>query len=741
MMRISGFLALLLTLTSPARATLVPGTERPVTTPTPDVAAFNQSRAKIASDGDGFLAVWIDHAFDGTGDIHGALLTSEGNRVSDDVLRIAGVAADEQRVAVASGGGRYLVVWSMQGALRARLVSPDGSMSDVPEIESVPFATTPHIAFNGSRFCVVWFDGTLFRGATISTTGDIIRKFNVASLGQTTNDQALVAMNGSFHFVTSETDFNGVPGGNGYPADVGVTRIAENGDISPRVVIAPAATPVFDLKAASNGAEMLIGWTTAIGIPGATVRNVRFNSAGAGAVEAIPAEGMYLQDIVAEPAGFLFFYGDDTTKFMRRPGAAAPIGTVSTPPGDTAILDSANNGTRTVVVVRGKALDPYEHWPHGGDLYATRLDTMAIEPIVVAPRHQSSPDVAAAGDLRLAAWCEYIGSERRLGVVATRLAADGSAIAVDAIDLKATVARPVSPRVASNGTDWLVAWLDGTKLYGSRIARNGTLLDAAPFLIASGVFDTGDVSLSWDGTQYVIAYVSGQFLRGVQTRPYASLVPAQGTAIAEIALASEIAANEYAAVASSPAGSLIVWRNRFTLHGALLSRSGIVTPLAFALTPELLARPSVAWNGDTYLVAAPFRGVFGFEIQWMRISAEGTVNVPVSTFLDVDTSGLTQGTATVDVEASGDGFLVYFHAAVADATVYAARITRQGVLAEGPVAVGSTGFPYFGSSIGAAGNLVLYARRIGHPTRDLTRVFAREVLQLPGKPRRRAASH
>jgi hypothetical protein len=736
-------LPLLLALTVSVHATLVPVSSNPVTAPGPDVAAFDQAAAQIATDGDAFLAVWIDHTLSGVGDIHGSRVSPAGKRVDDDVLRIAVTDADENRVAVAYGGNRYLVVWSTPAVLRARFVGRDGALSDAFEIAALTGFAQPRVAFNGNRFLVVWSAGPVFRGAAVDTSGGIVKTFDVASTARTFQDTALVAANGAFAFVTAIVDFNGVPNGNGYPSDVGVTTIDENGTVSPRVVVAPAATPVFDVRAASTGTEILVAWSTALAIPGGTVRNVRVTAAGAGAIDVIPAEGMYLHDVAADGSGFLVFYGADGTKYIRRPGASQPLGTVATPPTQTTLLASASNGARTLVIVRGAPRPGFEFGPAGGDLYVTRLDTMEIDPLVVAPRQQSSPDIATAGQLSLAAWCEYIGSDRRLGIVASRIGPAGDSLDLNGIDLHAGVFHPVAPRVASNGTDWLVTWVDGTSVYAARVSNNGTALDAAPILVASNVYYASDIAVSWDGTRYVVVYYRGQFLRGLQSTIRAARITAQGTMPEPEVTLSEIGPNDFPTVASSPEGSLVVWRGGLYLQGALLSRGGTVTKLGFPQINVVGPRPSVAWSGGTYLVAAPFRGSFGDQIQWLLVSAAGVVRTPLSTFLPIDaTLGSGTGYPTVEVESYGGNFLVWWNGVAADtavrmANVYAAIVKADGILLTGPVLVDATVVDY-APSIGAGGPFVVVSRKIGHSTRELSRVYVTGVQYIAGKPRRRA---
>lgn len=733
-------LSLVFTITIPVQATLVAGSEKGVTAPVPDVAAFSQDYARIASDGDSFLAVWTDRTRFNSGDIHGARVTADGKRAGDDVLPIAVTTEHEAFAAVAFGGGRYLVVWTAATMLRGRFVASDGTMSAAFDIAPLNDAFRPQVVFNGSRFLLVWPTTTMFRGALVDTNGTVLKTFDIASTAQTLFEPAVAAANGGVQFVSSITDFNGVPTENGYPGDVGLTPIDANGTVGTRTVIVPATTPVFDLRAASSGNEFAVAWSTAIGIPGGTVRAVRVTPAGAGAIEVIPSEGMWLHDVGADGAGFFVIYGADSTKHLRRLGSATSA-VVATPATPNSVLDVASNGARTLALVRGTPRLGSELSAAGADLYVSRLDTQEVEPLVVAPRHQSLPDVAAAGDLRLAVWSEYIGSERRLGIAASRLDAAGNAIDVNGIDLHASVSSSVGPRVASNGTDWLVAWASEGKLHVSRIAHDGTLIDAEPLVITNQVFGN-DVAVSWDGTQYVVVFFRGDYFRVPRTTVHAARVSAQGTIAApELTLFPETAANELPSIASGPDGSLVVWRQGVNLRGVLLSRSGTVTPVGLPAT-FTLSHPAVAWNQGTFLVAAGFRGPSGDELQWLLVSGTGVVRTPLSTFPDlaIDT---TNGSPSVELEPYADGLLVYWNPSAND-TVYAARINSEGILADTPKAVGTTleGSLTFGAShtrnLGAAGNMVVYARRIGHTTRETARVYSRTVLSVVGNPRRRA---
>ncbi|HEX2062324.1 MAG TPA: hypothetical protein VHK90_16420, partial [Thermoanaerobaculia bacterium] len=455
------------------------------------MAPFDQAVARLASDGDAFLAVWADRDLGGSGDIHAARLDSHGARIDVHPLVIASSGEDDNRPAIAWGADRYLVVWSTPTSVAARFVARDGRLSDAIVLATGGTALTrPHVAFNGRVFLVVWeAPGLQFRGAIVDTNGRVVHAFDVVTAELTWPEVALVSVGGTFYFVTAKIDPSGTPGPNGFPADVGATPIDENGVAGTRITIAPATTPVFDLTAAARRDDFLVAWTTARGIGGAQVRYATVTAAGAQPVQSFVTDLQFLHDVAAAGSGYVLIYGDDHAKFVRRAGGTTSTPLPAPPNTQSSVLDAASNGARTLAIVRGFARLGFEFGPAGGDLYVTRVDdeTNLLTPLVVAPRHQQSPDIAAAGDVRLAVWCEYVGSDRALSVVASRIRADDVVIDPEGIDFGVDVYHPTRPRVASNGTEWFAVWVDMRTLYGARIERGGAV--TAPIRIASDVFE------------------------------------------------------------------------------------------------------------------------------------------------------------------------------------------------------------------------------------------------------------
>jgi hypothetical protein len=672
-----------------ANAALVARPEVAVTASTPDVAPFDQASARLASDGgDAYLAVWSDRDLQGSGDIHATRLRADGLRIDASPLVIAATDADDNRPAIAFGGGRFLVVWSTPTQVRARFVGRDAALSEFITIAGDGTQLMrPHVAFNGRVFLVVWdAPGLEFRGAIVDVNGVVLRTFRVATAELTWPEMALATIGETFYFVSALIKVEGTPGPNGFPAAVGVTPVDENGAVGTRVEIAPATTPVFDLTAAQGSSQFAVAWTTARGIGGAQVRAAVVTAAGARPVESFNTELQFLQDVVADGSGYLLIYGDDHQKNVRRMGSSS-----SSPlpaPSFSSVQDSAGK----LVLVRAFARLGFEFGPAGGDLYVARTDVPEYTPLVVAPRHQESPDIAAAGNLRLAVWCEYAGMDRALTVMASRITNEDRVLDVAGLDFGVDVYHPTKPRVASNGAEWFAVWVDARTIYGARIERNGTV--TAPFTIATEVFENTDIDIAWDGSTYVVVFTRGIFLRGLRTTVRALRVnPTGPIAGSEIALSSE-GANEHVAIAGGGEGSLTVFRSGTSLAATMLSRGGTVTPVTTGVTP-LAAYPFVAWNGVTFLVAS------------------------ATILAYVNANGVASATP------SGAPFVVPF---TAEGWAWA-MFSNDRV----PVRVAPT--------IGltrADGTSIVYARKIGHAVRELSRVFVRRV---DDAPLRRRAVH
>src|SRR5687767_13686988 len=81
---------------SPADAAIVTASEMPVSPPLADTAPFDQTQGRIASDGDGFLAVWVDRSVFDDDDVLARPLTADGTPAADLPMSIAATSEAEQ---------------------------------------------------------------------------------------------------------------------------------------------------------------------------------------------------------------------------------------------------------------------------------------------------------------------------------------------------------------------------------------------------------------------------------------------------------------------------------------------------------------------------------------------------------------------------------------------------------------------------------------------------------------------
>ena len=689
-----------LLLASSAFASIQSSVAREVTPRTIDLAASDQSGARIASDGWSFLTVWVD----APGTILGARLGADGTLIDTTPLTIGEADSDERQPAIAWGNGRYLVVWQTDDSFRGRFVAQDGALSPVLELGPRALqAGETHVAFNGRVFLVMGFVRDLYFHATIvdrlgtilASRNDVVVGFN--SLGD------LVATRDAFHFVASS-------GGN--VLAVPIDESARGGT----PMILGHANNVVAVRAAARENEFVAAWWYSENAADKFAA-VRVTAGGAGTVETFTGGGRN-HDVVADGSGYLLIYGSNPI-LARRFDGGTPFA-LRMPDADsfTQEEDAASNGAQTISLLRRPDL--------GGDVFATVVGEDVLTPVALAPRDQRFPAIAAAGELRLAVWREHLTAERRYAILGVRIDADGKVL--DPTPIEIAAAGPSTIRIASNGTDWLAIWQLEGRLHGVRVRHDGTLADPTPLVLAEQATPLSHaISVAWDGTSYVAVYESGAYLapQGWFLTVYAAHVPATGPHVTvNPATAIHIHSNGYIpnpSIASGPNGSLIVWNGPdLRVRGALLSQGNTVTPVLFPI--ETSARRAVAWNGDTFLVA----GVSSDRtLRLSRVDANGTMRPSYATI------PLASADATVDVEPFGDAFLLVWEDGGA---LWAAMINREGFIAEPPALIG----PVSGS-FAAAGAQVVTQQSIEHPTHP-SRVFVQSLQWTPeSNPKRRAA--
>jgi hypothetical protein len=126
-------------------------------------APGHQTSPKVAVGDQNYLVVWQDDR-DGTYDIYGARIDTDGNLLDPDGFPISAASGWENSPDVAWDGTNFLVVWSddrsliSQDIYGARIASDgyilDGGGFQISSDEMMELS--PSLAYNGSNYLVTW---------------------------------------------------------------------------------------------------------------------------------------------------------------------------------------------------------------------------------------------------------------------------------------------------------------------------------------------------------------------------------------------------------------------------------------------------------------------------------------------------------------------------------------------------------------------------------------------------------
>jgi Fibronectin type III domain len=178
---------------------------------------------------------------------------------------------------------------------------------------------------------------------------------------------------------------------------------------------------------------------------------------------------------------------------------------------DRAVWDVASDGTNWVVTWRGLDSAAGVFTIEGARVGP---DGTVLDPNGKTLRHDtwnSSPtgvDIAFAGDEYLMTWTESSSTGALKGQLLTAaLEPIGGVFTINASGQR--------PAVATNGTDFLVTYIDypngpswAAAVHGKRVSHAGQVLDATPIPIApdAGYMQLTRVDAAWDGSVYVVTF-------------------------------------------------------------------------------------------------------------------------------------------------------------------------------------------------------------------------------------------
>ncbi len=267
---------------------------------------------------------------------------------------------------------------------------------------------------------------------------------------------------------------------------------------------------------------------------------------------------------------------------------------------DGAIVAATGGGTRYV-------------WPEdrvGGtlplDLFTARLDGVLVpgpdHPVALGAPFQTEAALAVAPDGYLLVYRSDTSGDTR--IMARALTVDGSPVATDAVVLASGDVD--DPRAAYSEGKYLVAWNAAGEVQARRLMADGTPIDAEPVMVLAGHdADVAGYSGGDPGGIFLVTAASGS---GAASRTIAARVAGDGTLLdaTPFVLAGDHAF--FPRAIQHGVNWLAVWEstghgNGGEIDGALIATGGGYAPFHFTSDTDGLAahRPALAGN-DTTLV-------------------------------------------------------------------------------------------------------------------------------------------
>jgi hypothetical protein len=493
-------------------------------------ATWSQKVPQVSWNGQNWLVVWEHDRqanFSYTTDIMAARVSPGGQVLDNPAIVVDGnPTIDERWPTVASDGNNWVVIWMDQGdyyELDAARIGPNGVVLDpggvplhTPGFPDAPY--NPSLAFSGDEYLVVFSGNNKIKGLrftpTLQPIGGVFQVNNFGNFPE-------IFGNGSDFFAAWQIG-----------SDTIGARISEG------VVLDPAGINISGQSGGYpypdvgwDGTNWLVTW-----VPYS-------NEAKLGRVT---TGGQVL-----DPNGITI----STTAYSNTAVAGRPGGGAQVAWTDLSVVGAGIYDILTASVSAGGV-----------------PGTPA--PVSMGAPRQIWPDLAPNGSGYLAVFQSAVSGETRIR--GQRLNGDGSPIDAEPFLIAGGSRSFIKPRVAWNGTLYLVVWEDTSisrgfapgAIFGKRVAANGTVIDAAPFEIMGG--NTPDVAALGDAFLVVDTFEPTNHIRPVRGVRVGADGTLQGAAI-------NIGSSYARSPNVEPLGSrwLVVWQDHPTHDNPRSDISGV----------------------------------------------------------------------------------------------------------------------------------------------------------------------
>ena len=620
---------------------------------------------QVASNGTDFQVVWSQFQSENWA-VRGTRVTSAGVVVDPGGKRYSPAVGAQSWPHVASNGTDYLATWYVTGSdgyfdVAARRVSSAGLLLDSSDIMIASGTnydeTSAVVASNGTVYLVAWSDsrsGTSRVYANrVSSAGAVLDGTGFTLSGTSEQYMQAVASNGT-DFFAMWLDYR-----NAGTRDLYGTRVTGSGVVVDGTGLAVSATASIqetNASLASDGLDYLATWTawntsaSTFQILGSRI------SASAGSLSAVL----------------------DTTSLVLSANASHKHSTVTRASSGYLVAWDGTSMGQT---------DLYNDWVSSSGTVSTGSG-FAVS--TVSSLMQTEPAVASNGSNYLVVWTETAGST--VMIYGTRVTKYGGVLDVPGLQLTTASRERQSPVVASNGTDYLVAWMDyrdiNWDIYGARVLGSGSsssaVVDSNGFAISTDSSFENAPAVGSNGTDYLVAWRRDPSSRG---DVYGARVTSAGVVqdTTAIAIATNTVEHYTPRVASNGTNYFVVWAeyaSSFDIHGARVSGAGVVLDTSSIVISSALGDqydPDVASNGtDFFAVWTDYRSGTNTDVYGARVSGSGSV---------LDSSGLALCTETVQQASPRTAFDgTNYVAAWADYRwgtswgIYATQVTGSGTV-------------------------------------------------------------
>ncbi len=588
-----------------------------------------QTNPAIASDGESYLIVWEDSRTE-IPRIFGARVSHDGLVLDPVGFPISG-STSAKAPTIAFDGNNYLVAWVQEPQIRSTRVSPNGEVVDSPAavlgIDSTGKGLhRPKLAFGSYHYLLVY--GQRYSSDNIALRAQLVTPNNHPYATPLVTDAGLssiaTAYVGQETFLIVRTEDFFVP-------------IVETDRLLGTFVAESTGQEVLDGAVILEQHHAYENPVVANAPTGALVlwrQNVPPDGGqGGGQPEVIAARRVHADGTMSSPFTVTDKKGEHLNPALARRSdyhvvvwqhredenkthlCQAQLDATDQQPEAQCFPNDAEVGT--MAVAANHALQYVVAWVRGKDptVVAAHFSDAGIPaPFQQVPHGANRQSRAAAsfnGSETLLVWVDHRDrDDEQSNIYGVRLDADGGLIDGSDFCLSCGQQTTVShPKVASDGTDWLVVWLQGaqeySKLHAALVSPDGRQnnLDICPYAPPLVCNTTVPPAVAFDGKKYLIVWIdepAGFTLKGIRV----SLL--EGVSEIQLDSSSSIPPNASVAATSTNDGALVAWTeigDDVDINAVWVNADGKMSdPLIINTAKGNQYDPAIAFDGERALI-------------------------------------------------------------------------------------------------------------------------------------------